>query len=306
MKKTMLYFCLLILSISNLFSQQNDFPKLTGPYLGQTLPGNTPESFASEFFNQFDFIRDGAFTPDGKEFYFTSVENGKYTIMFSKFDSTWSPPAQAFFSGESNDFELCTASDGQKLFFASMRSSKEKEEMENDIDIWKIEKQNGVWGKPKPLDRTINTKCMEYYPSVASNGNLYFVRNDLNLTRGDIYFSKLTNGNFEEPEKLPEVVNLPTIAFNAFVAPDESYLIFSTYIQADSIWHSNLLISFRNQDGSWSKPKDFGNKINSLKSEYSPWVSHDGKYFFYSSSDSKKGDIYWVDAKIIEELRPKE
>ncbi len=32
----------------------------------------------------------------------------------------------------------------------------------------------------------------------------------------------------------------------------------------------------------------------------------DGKYFFFTSNKSGNRDIYWVDAKIIKELRPKE
>ncbi len=192
MKKTVLFFCLLVLTTASILSQQSDFPKLTGSYLGQKPPGMTPEIFAPGFFNRFDFVRDAAFTPDGKEFYFTSVEGEKYAIMFSQLDSIWSPPVQAYFSGENNDFELCTSSDGQMLFFGSMRPSKGKEKMENDCDIWIIEKTIGVWGEPKPLDSTINTKCMEYYPSIASNGNIYFGRNDKKLTRGDIYLANIS------------------------------------------------------------------------------------------------------------------
>ena len=34
-------------------------------------------------------------------------------------------------------------------------------------------------------------------------------------------------------------------------------------------------------------------------------ISTDGKYLFYSIMKSGKEDIYWLDAKIIEELKPK-
>jgi len=35
-------------------------------------------------------------------------------------------------------------------------------------------------------------------------------------------------------------------------------------------------------------------------------LSPDGKYFFYTSAIRGNRDIYWVDAKIIEGLKPKE
>jgi len=46
MKNGLLIFCFFILIVTNLLSQQTDFPKLTGPYLGQKPPGMTPEIFA--------------------------------------------------------------------------------------------------------------------------------------------------------------------------------------------------------------------------------------------------------------------
>jgi len=49
-----------------------------------------------------------------------------------------------------------------------------------------------------------------------------------------------------------------------------------------------------------------GERINTEAGEYKPFVTYDGKYFFFSSSRSGNGDIYWVDAKTIEELRPEE
>ncbi|MEL7005834.1 MAG: hypothetical protein AAFN93_24360 [Bacteroidota bacterium] len=42
-----------------------------------------------------------------------------------------------------------------------------------------------------------------------------------------------------------------------------------------------------------------GDKINSEGHELCPFVSKDGKYFFYSS----KKDIYWVSTVIINEMR---
>jgi len=93
---------------------------------------------------------------------------------------------------------------------------------------------------------------------------------------------------------------------------------------------SDLYISFRKNDGSWTQTKNMGDKINSNEIEYCPYVSPDGKYLFftsyrrperafpkglvsyediikmYNSPQNGFGDIYWVDAKIIEELKPKE
>jgi len=46
MKGTGYFYCLFVLVTATWFTQQSDFPKLTGPYLGQKPPGMTPEVFA--------------------------------------------------------------------------------------------------------------------------------------------------------------------------------------------------------------------------------------------------------------------
>jgi len=66
----------------------------------------------------------------------------------------------------------------------------------------------------------------------------------------------------------------------------------------------DLYITFKTNNDSWSKPVHIGNEINTEKSENRPYVSPDGKYFFYTSTIRGNRDIYWVDAQIIEDLKP--
>jgi Tol biopolymer transport system component len=74
----------------------------------------------------------------------------------------------------------------------------------------------------------------------------------------------------------------------------------------DDLGNSDLYISFKKEDGSWTKLKNMGNKINSPETDYCPMLSPDGKYFFFTSKRSGNGDIYWVDAKIIDDFLKKE
>ena len=64
-----------------------------------------------------------------------------------------------------------------------------------------------------------------------------------------------------------------------------------------------IFISFRNPDGSWSPLKNMGAAVNSNERDFCPMVTPDGKYFFFSSKRLGEGDIFWIDAKVIELLR---
>ena len=82
----------------------------------------------------------------------------------------------------------------------------------------------------------------------------------------------------------------------------------------DGYGGSDIYISFRAKDGSWVPAINMGDKINTAFDESGAHVTDDGKYLFFSRGEWKVredgstnwvGKSYWVDAQIIETLRPK-
>jgi Tol biopolymer transport system component len=90
-----------------------------------------------------------------------------------------------------------------------------------------------------------------------------------------------------------------------FISADESYLIFDSKREGKS---GGLYISFNLGRDSWSEAICLSEKLNTGKitRDWNATVSPDGKYLFFSSGERGKSDIYWVDAKIIEDLKSKE
>ena len=81
----------------------------------------------------------------------------------------------------------------------------------------------------QPLDSIVNSDVDEYYPSLSSNGNLYFTAAYSNaLGREDIYKSEFINGHYQTPQPIDSNVNSVAYEFNAFISPDENLLIFSS------------------------------------------------------------------------------
>jgi len=104
---------------------------------------------------------------------------------------------------------------------------------------------------------------------------------------------------------MPEIFNSSDVNWTPFVSPDESYIIFSSDRDGNGNGYNacDLFISFKDADNRWTKPINMGNKINTDKIERFPWVSPDNKYLFFVRGF---GDIYWVSASVIKELRPKQ
>jgi len=309
---------------------QTSFPTLKGPYLGQTVPDSLPLLFAPGIVSTGMFTRDVAITPDGKEIYFcVAIGNYTYsTIVYTKeVDGSWLAPEIVPFSGGPGvmDFEPALSADGSKLFFLSNRP--DGNEPVGDQDIWVVERGPESWGEPRNLGAPVNSDGGEFFPSLTEEGTLYFSRNAPGSGVNQVYRSRWAEGAFQEPELLPESVNCGNNRFNAFVSPDESFIIVPAVGMADAYDGVDYYIVFRNPDDQWSELINMGAVVNQDNARgWSPYVSPDEKFFFfmatrttevepadwhyeklvdlYQSPGNGNADIYWMNAGFIEDLRP--
>jgi Tol biopolymer transport system component len=273
-----------------------------GAYLGQKPPGMTPEVFAPGIISTKAPEQCIAFAPGGRELYFVRQTGNIRKIFNMKEEKTgWTSPQIVSFSGKYDDAEFSLSPDGNKLTFISKRPLDGKGKPIRHWDIWIVEKTANGWGEPEKPGSDINTDINEVFPSFSSNGDLYFSSNrDGDY---DIYVSKYVNGHYSRAEKLGGGINTDDGEWDQAIDPDESYMIFCATGRSDSYGGSDLYISFRGKDGSWTKAKNMGEKMNSSRGVCCPSISPDGKYLFFESSVGGDGDIYWVDARIIEHLK---
>jgi len=278
------------------------FPVLRGPYLGQLTPGRTATPFALDIVSTHTFQHGTvAFSPDGREAFWSSalpeVEPG-YSygrIVTSRVENgRWTPPRMAPFSrpriGDDVPF---FHPDGSKLFFISGRDGGRE-------SIWWVDRTPGGWSEPRQIEGGPNSKRMHWQFSVAADGSIYFNSADPGgAGRGDLYVSRFANGRYQDPVSVGAPVNTESDEVAPFIAPDQSYLLFTRGGAPGNAGYLDLFVSFRNADGTWSAPRRLGPRVNTDGNEICPIVSPDGRYLFFNSS----GDDYWVDAAIIEELR---
>ena len=244
----------------------------------------TPQPFLEDIISQFPNVRDLAISPNGHEVMFTAqsvMGNLSVIITVSKQGDSWGLPKVASFSGKYFDLEPFYSHDGLKLYFVSTRPLNQTSLEPKDFDIWVVERKSltAEWSKPKNMGSPINTEHGEFYPSIAKNGNFYFTRDNPTLNRkDDVYVSVLKEGQYQAPIALPDTINTESYEYNAFIAPDESYLIFGGYNRSDGLGSGDLYISYQTETG-WSEAKNLGNAINSNKMDYCPFVKDHVLYF---------------------------
>jgi Tol biopolymer transport system component len=285
-------------------TQTREVPLPEGPYLGQQLPGKKAVLFAPRIVSTERGQLNAVFTPDGQEFYFTQRRPGGSAIMEMRMEgSRWSRPRPISFSGPYQDVDHFITRDGEKMYFCSNRGLEPGAENRRNHDIWVSSRSGEGWGAPEHLGPTVNSGSDDYYPTLADDGTLY-----LSSTRpgglgdSDIYRSPLVAGERRPPENLGSAINTRFTEYDPYVAPDHGYLVFSSR-RPGGHGDSDLYVSFRGPDGSWTEPHNLGPGVNSASSDFTPMLSPDGKYLFLTSHRAGASDLYWVDARVIDDLR---
>lgn len=244
------------------------------------LPGDTAVIFSSGNISSGLNDRDITISPDYNELFYCILEEPHFTIMHIKKDSygAWGKSQVAPFSGKFNDCEPMFSPDGKFLYFCSNRPI-DSVGKEKDYDIWYVQRTATGWGEPINLGAPVNTTENEFYPSITLDNTLYFTSAAMKIMR-----SRIMNGRYQDPELLSDSINTSVGEYNAVIAPNESFLIYTSHGWPDEIGQGDLYISYKKPDGIWTRAKNLGKKVNSQYTEMSPSLSPDGKYLFFASN----------------------
>jgi hypothetical protein len=219
----------------------------------------------------------GAFSPDGKDFYFTVL--APYTtaprfgiICVSHFkDGRWQTPKTASFSGQYLDLAPRLSAGGNKLYFTSIRPAPINQESSQSVDA-----------------------------SVSANGDMYFASDRDDPTHHQhIFHSRLVDGKFQAPEKLGPEINSEFTESAPAISPDGKVLIFASNAAEDPEHRrpqdliaggkpyprQDLYVSV-NRNGRWTPARHLEHGINSFAEEVYPSFSPDGKFLFWGSERS--------------------
>jgi hypothetical protein len=254
--------------------KKTDLSVLAGSYLGQKPPGMTPEIFASGIvsiegreYSEGDIN----FWPDGNRCIFSRFGEDipDFTIFeLENIDGIWTIPEKSkiFTKGA---YLTCISPDGKEIVFTSSETAKSW-----PPQLYIIRNENGKWTSPVPL-------CLGMYPSMTKTGKLYYTDGQYIVCR------ERTRGMYQEKEIAGKKVFTNFNDGHPFIAPDESFIIYDT--------NDELFISFSKGNKLWTKPKKMG--IKGIKAR----MTYDGKYLFFH----RDGDIYWINAKVINKFSHK-
>ena len=153
-----------------------DDHRLVGPYMGQPAPGMTPEKFLGEVLDH-NFCT--TFSPTGGEFYFTHYDpdtNACSIEFMTMTDGVWGKPVVAPFSSEFTDNDIAMSVDGTRVVFRSNRPlpGEPTDESRDGLYLWTSVRTDSGWSDPEVVAFDGRTDIAGGYPSMTTDGALYF------------------------------------------------------------------------------------------------------------------------------------
>lgn len=306
-----------IMLISCIQKSEPKFYELNDSYLGQKQPGMIPEIFVPGLISTKEMEHSSVIiSPENGDIYFVRKIGETNTIFYSTFENDkYTQPQIVSFSGKYFDGAPAFSADGKRLFFGSRRPLHDTILEQKDFDIWMVDKTSDGWGIPVNLGAPVNTDALEIGQCIASDGSLYFSSNrEGGKGKFDIYMSRFVNGEYIEPENLGDAINTEHHESSPCISPNGNFLLFDVYGREEG---NGIYISYKKENGEWGDAFFLGSEINETGTERFSNFSPDGKFLFFNSmrkiegNDSTQygnglGDIYWVNTKIIDNLKPEE
>lgn len=300
--------------------EEAGFASLKGAYFGQPSPGDAPQLFLSGTVSScrhreycISFLQKGTVCVFGRE-----DLGAVYTFIK---DGHWTEPQSLNLDMDLGEWKHTAGPDDRTLYFMSPRLT-DSDDVLDEVNIFSIEWTGNGWTDQKPLPTPPNSpEYHQIYPSFSRSGTAYFHGGEYWHTENindDIFYCEYVDGKYLPQQRLPEPINSEFGEFDAFIAPDESYLLFHSN-RPGSYGSFDIYVCFRTEDGTWTDPVNLGPSINSPGWESCVNVTPDGKFLFFVSGrhnplcDQEADEnthntslgFYWVETSFLQELKLK-
>ncbi|MFT4733446.1 MAG: outer membrane protein OmpA-like peptidoglycan-associated protein [Algoriphagus sp.] len=188
--------------------------------------------------------------------------------------------------------------DGNTLYFTrSHHPDNIKDSRNNNAeikqDVWYSNKNaQEKWSSPRNLGRPVNDEDLNAAATASASGDGLFVLNIYNKDgshQSGLSRSSLSDGKWSFPSEVkieaydPRSVadgKPPTTEFA--ISHDEKVLIMGLS-QRPSFGNNDLYVSFKQRNGSYSRPLNMGSVLNSADNEGTPFLSADNKTLYFNS-----------------------
>lgn len=230
------------------------------------------------------------------------------TCAYAQVTNNTTPPNPAVenlgnqVNSEYNEINPVISPDGKTLYFARISHPSNTHGTKGSQDIWYSEQDpaSRKWGPARRMGFPLNKDEYNCAYSITPDGNTMLIKGQYNNgtyeTRG-FSLSKKTASGWSAPQKI-DVANYVSMSKGqfdcGFMSADGKVLLMA-FSEKKNSKEDDIYVSFRQKDGSWSKPISLGTDVNTKFTETTPFLAPDGATLYFSSDregGSGSNDIY--------------
>lgn len=197
---------------------------------------------------------------------------------------------------EFEEIQPITSRDGKTLYFVRSLNPRNEGGKDSGQDIWMAAKTGDTtWAKAENLGLPINNRENNGIIGISGDGNTLYVSNEYlkkKMDPGISFSTRGPDGKWTLPAALPiKNFTIQKGYLGGYWCRDEKTLLL-TMKSEGSIGREDLYVSFREADGTWSKPLNLGNTVNTVGFEISPfYMEEDSMLYFGSNAHEGSGDV---------------
>lgn len=152
-------------------------------------------------------------------------------------------------------------------------------------DVFISRKEGGKWGPARNIGAPINTEYHDSNIALSADGDRLYLYKDTQM--GDIYYSDFESGKWSAPKFLTNKINSSIYSENAVSETSSPDVILYSSNRPGGAGGIDIYYCIKDDKGEWYKSKSLGSGINTKYDEDSPFLTHDGKTLYFSSSGHK-------------------
>jgi OmpA-OmpF porin, OOP family len=193
-------------------------------------------------------------------------------------------------NSEYNEINPVISPDGRTLYYARISHPQNTKGAEGSQDIWYSDLQpNNVWGPARRLGSPLNREDYNCAYGITPDGSTMLIKGQYNNgqyeTRG-FSISRKTADGWSVPQKIA-VAGYESMSkgqFDCGYLSADGRVLLMAFSEKKNSQEDDLYVSFRQKDGSWSKPLNLGPEVNTKFTETTPFLAADGATLYFSSN----------------------
>jgi OmpA-OmpF porin, OOP family len=179
------------------------------------------------------------------------------------------------------------SADGNVLYF-DRKDNPLNVDGPND-DIWySIKDKNGKWQESKNIGRPLNNKGPNFVISSSPDNNSLLLGNKylsdgVSSNGAGVSITVKNETGWEIPKDVVIEDYVNTNQYVGYFLSNDNKHLLMTVERPEGYGVKDIYVSFVKEDGSFSKPENLGDVVNTFEDEANPFLASDGKTLYFAS-----------------------